>query len=48
MCVGVEGRQGGVPGAPPPKNVEPIIMEYVDCKKGTFFSANNLLIAKFP
>ncbi len=34
--------------APPPKNVECDISEYVDCKKGTFFFANNLLIAKFP
>ncbi len=24
-------------GAPPPKNVERVISEYVDCKKGTIF-----------
>ncbi len=34
--------------APPPKNVERVILEYVDCKKGTIFLGNNLIIAKFP
>jgi hypothetical protein len=34
--------------APPPKNVERDISEYVDCKKGTFFLASYLLTAKFP
>jgi hypothetical protein len=34
--------------APPPKNVEQDIYEYVDCKNNYNFYANNLLIAKFP
>ncbi len=35
--------------SPPPKNVERLIQYYVDCKNGPkTFTANNLLIAKFP
>jgi hypothetical protein len=39
---------GGRRGTPPPKNVRRLISKYVDHKKGTFFQANKLLIAKFP